>query len=1187
MSLDRFWKGIRHCPAAIFQSGGMSRIFPIGLLLRASEDSQASQEDLDNWTFRRRALSQSLLYSGSPVPDAPPSRSTPAWAALEALKEILHRSELCPPDPAVDNALVKSAGIVVEPSGHPGDLSPIPLGFDQAEIVLESWLLNRKTPQSPPPIKAFDDEIEGHPPHERAFWERIQTEFDGRLSNWCHPQVLIKNLLDNPGDGEERRVDFLFAPPGRKPLIWESDGSFYERKRGRTRELEDEGWRVFNHIIGEVSPKAVEEKLHSLLPPIAEGPCADDLAFIIDGAWITSQIDLALHWMIWTGTWSTKRPNLLLKVPEEYQSVAEVAVACFRQLLESVECVWGLQGKQRLILPHMHVSFIDEPGDVSVSINPSLPSYLGAEDEIPSGGVVIRRAALPFAAGATEYPWSRDLKLTSLRPKTELDEDSLTVILQRIFAKKSFRRGQLKGIQSAIQGRESLILLPTGHGKSLIFQLASFLLPGATLVVEAWRALLSDQVRGLQDTGVSRVLAIFKDRQLTRGREAQELLEANLIYVAPERLYIDSFQEPFQKLLQERGLDLLVLDEAHAVSEAGHAFRPAYLGIRPRVEHLCETAGRTAPSILGLTATAADIVVRDVCGILGIHDEPISLLNEGDSGNSFVRENLTDHPMVVSAKEGQAVVREQLERTLDSFRDSGQGVVFCSSKKRWGAGRSLLWYGVSGTKSIIEGQLIGESVATYTGGRAYAENQEAASRFIKGDARIMVATNAFGTGIDKRDIRWVVHVGLPAVIEAYYQELGRAGRDGEKAVGTPIFDLDSEEVLRQILAAEVHPDSFESLRRLLGQKESFGSLSRQLHLLIGEAGSLPSSSMNPRVTNGGFLPSFPGWRFERTQIDAYVLNEISKQEQGGEVEVHFREEYGSLIWKSVHRFLELGVLRHGYRRTFHVNGINTFTLSIIPFVQSAKPIELAGRIGTVVGRLRGHLKGGEVAEKVLQTLLGEESAEKRLYIASGTILRNTYEAIRSSRLSSLKNLYMYMQEPSQLKRSRIIEDYFGRDPFIDRMRECVEKPPSTLTWGAALNEARTETPWRTGVFQRLEEEFPGSALPSFLLAYGALNADGGADGLAIGLSLRRLTAVDSMPQDLLFWALSQLSPFNRDSLGEFIEQLAEVHEDLIQYPTRQLALESWVLEVAPNKLGDDSSFAYFLSAWLNRALEVE
>ena len=224
---------------------------------------------------------------------------------------------------------------------------------------------------------------------------------------------------------------------------------------------------------------------------------------------------------------------------------------------------------------------------------------------------------------------------------------------------------------------------------------------------------------------------------------------------------------------------------------------------------------------------------------------------------------------------------------------------------------------------------------------------------------------------------------------------------------------------------------------------------------------------------------------------------------------------------------------------------------------------------------------------MLQTLLGEESAEKRLYIASGTILRNTYEAIRSSRLSSLKNLYMYMQEPSQLKRSRIIEDYFGRDPFIDRMRECVEKPPSTLTWGAALNEARTETPWRTGVFQRLEEEFPGSALPSFLLAYGALNADGGADGLAIGLSLRRLTAVDSMPQDLLFWALSQLSPFNRDSLGEFIEQLAEVHEDLIQYPTRQLALESWVLEVAPNKLGDDSSFAYFLSAWLNRALEVE
>ena len=309
-----------------------------------------------------------------------------------------------------------------------------------------------------------------------------------------------------------------------------------------------------------------------------------------------------------------------------------------------------------------------------------------------------------------------------------------------------FRPGQREVIQEVLSGRDVLCVMPTGGGKSLCYQLPALLLPGVTLVVSPLIALMKDQVdallaRGIRATLINSTLDLAE--QNARIAEV-EMRRYDLVYVAPERFRSGRFVETMNRVKPS----LLAIDEAHCISEWGHDFRPDYarLGAARRALGM--------PPCIALTATATDLVRRDISAQL-------DLINPAQYVTGFDRPNLTYR--VHDARKDQeklAIMAEVLQR------NPGPSIVYASSRKRC---------------EEVGGHLRGilkRDAVIYHAGLTRDERTFAQDRFMKGEADVVVATNAFGMGVDKSNIRSVIHFNMPGTLEAYYQEAGRAGRDG-------------------------------------------------------------------------------------------------------------------------------------------------------------------------------------------------------------------------------------------------------------------------------------------------------------------------------------------------------------------------------------------------------------------------
>ncbi len=377
----------------------------------------------------------------------------------------------------------------------------------------------------------------------------------------------------------------------------------------------------------------------------------------------------------------------------------------------------------------------------------------------------------------------------------EVDWAAALGTLERVFKHKSLRTGQERVIRAALEGHDVLAVMPTGAGKSLTYQLPALQSAGLTIVVSPLIALMKDQVEGLQAKGVAAAL-LNSTQSASEQRIVLKLLkQLKLLFVSPERL----FNADFQRAIAYVQLSRLVIDEAHCVSQWGHDFRPEYR----RLGEARLVLGN--PPVTAVTATATKNVQLEIMEVLGC-TEAVQIVTGFDRTNLAYR--------VVSVP-GDAAKLEALKMMLTTYPKPG--VVYVGTRRE-----------AEELAGVLQSWDV--KAAYYHGAREQSERNRVQDDFQAGKLDVIVATNAFGMGVDKSNVRFVVHYRLPGTLEAYYQEAGRAGRDGKPARCVLLFDTDDKKLQQHFIDTSV-PSEFE-LKRVYAYLHAARSDEGELNLRL-------------------------------------------------------------------------------------------------------------------------------------------------------------------------------------------------------------------------------------------------------------------------------------------------------------------------------------------------------------------
>jgi ATP-dependent DNA helicase RecQ len=386
-------------------------------------------------------------------------------------------------------------------------------------------------------------------------------------------------------------------------------------------------------------------------------------------------------------------------------------------------------------------------------------------------------------------------------------------ILKKYFGYDTFREHQLEVIQKILAGKDAFVLMPTGIGKSICYQIPSIIRRGVGLVISPLIALMQDQVEALRQNGVSAEFLNSSLAQEESRRVEKRVMSGrtDILYVAPERLLSESFQH----FLQRFPIALFAIDEAHCVSQWGHDFRPEYLKISE------VTDGFPDVPRIALTATADAVTRRDILAKL-------KLTHAAQFVSSFDRANIC-YRVLLKSKD-----KQQLRHFIQSEHPGEPGIVYVRTRNR--ADQIAAWLQDQGMAALA-----------YHAGLDPHTRTERQRRFLQDDGLIIVATIAFGMGIDKPDVRFVAHLDLPASMEAYYQETGRAGRDGQPADAWMAYSLSDVVAMRKLQDQTEGDEAFKRIQRqkleaLLGYCEAVECRREALLGYFGEKYPAPCSN---------------------------------------------------------------------------------------------------------------------------------------------------------------------------------------------------------------------------------------------------------------------------------------------------------------------------------------------------------
>jgi ATP-dependent DNA helicase RecQ len=439
--------------------------------------------------------------------------------------------------------------------------------------------------------------------------------------------------------------------------------------------------------------------------------------------------------------------------------------------------------------------------------------------------------------------------------------------LRKHFGYGGFRKGQEEVVRAVLSGRPTIAILPTGAGKSLCFQLPAMLLKGTTVVVSPLVALMKDQVDSLRARGIPAAFinSSLSDQERQETQGALRRGEYRLVYVAPER-----FKSPsFLSAIGEVTVPLLAVDEAHCISAWGHDFRPEYQKLALARDAL------KAERVLALTATATPEVRRDIGEALELRDPEVFVAG-------FDRPNLFIEVLRVSGD------KDKLGRLVALARAGGPGLVYAATRKNV-------------EKIVAALQAAGIAALGYHAGLQDEERTQVQEKFLRGEIPVVVATNAFGMGVDKADIRFVVHFDTPRSLEAYYQEIGRAGRDGAPSYALLLFNFADVMMQRRMIDAgrpsrRLVEDAWEAARRL--RRGSIEELARECNVsaaeLSGAVRLLESAGhFERRSREGQFACATPSVQARDLAVDFELLElRVARERQMLDRMVRFADTRG-------------------------------------------------------------------------------------------------------------------------------------------------------------------------------------------------------------------------------------------------------------------------------------------------------
>lgn len=954
------------------------------------------------------------------------------------LKKIIQRGTAPPLDPAAERALLESTGLgaELEPALMPGDLS-VRLRRRLHIAEFEAAMCWEAGDFSFDALELGSDE-------ERAFVESWVAQTIGPTAGrWIVPQPSLDRLVTAAGlpAAGERRSDFLVTTPNETPFLIEIDGAQHSDATlvddDRDLLLEEAGYAVVrvttDEVRGGIGLGLDEVKGRWRRNGHAEPNAHDRLV------WAPIQLHRAVLALVDAlGVGFLRGERWVVAIDDPLDVVSGLLPPYF-DLIAAVDLLWG-----GTVAPREIVFGFDQqwwrvalggggysspepaaaPSTVDVMIR--LESNRSAVDTLRRTGeapeIVVRSAFLPVAVLDPVYEGAGRI---AVRSEGEQIEWAVRTMLRSIFAKEDFREGQLDALFEVIEGRDCAVLLPTGAGKSLIYQLAGLVLPGRTLVIDPLVALMEDQIDGLRAQGIDRVAAISSFTTMQGMGEA--LLEqvssgeALFVFVAPERLQQQKFRQALRAVSQTSPINLAVVDEAHCVSEWGHDFRTSYLNLGQTLREVCKDLHGVPPPILALTGTASRAVLRDVLIELGI---------ERDSERSVVRPKTFDRPELrytiirtepsTAAAELQGFVRNLPTRfgvpASDFFRPRAErtfsGLVFVPH--------------TNGNHGVVDvrtelASLGPTQPAMYSGGapRGFEDNWEKVKRahaaaFKANEAPLLVSTKAFGMGIDKANIRYVVHYGIPGSIEGYYQEVGRAGRDRARAeCGLILIEYD-EDRARRLLSEDIDFEAARGEHQAVTWSDA-DDITRQLWF---------------------FFNSFRGLDTELAALQQ-LLDDISDagelgKRQSLEVPMGEADESRQARERALHRLVVLGVVRD-----YLVDwGARKFLLELTPTD--------SGRVADrLVAYVRRNQPGRVEAITAEVAPAREFPLELATLAASRVLIKFVYDTVARSRLRSLREMWLAAREaqhdPDGAFRQRIL-DYLSQGAIAPTLERLVDRP---------------------------------------------------------------------------------------------------------------------------------------------------